>query len=228
MSRVLVIEDNERLAAYVCRAIEQEGIEADACADLSAAEYILSQQEYSAMILDRGLPDGDGLSLLKGLRNKGIMIPCLVLTAQSAIHDRVLGLEAGADDYLSKPFEMIELVARVKALLRRPTEMKTLAPAYGDLQLFPNTSMLQIKDQSVLVAPAEREILFVLIQAGEMTIRRSKLEQAAWGVNNPVTPNALDVALHRIRKKLQEFDSDICINNVRGVGYALQKKTTGI
>jgi DNA-binding response OmpR family regulator len=140
---------------------------------------------YQAVVLDRGLPDGDGLVLLQKLRNAGMRIPCLVLTARDALHDRVEGLEAGADDYLPKPFAMDEMVARVRALLRRPVEFRPLDPSHGDLTLLSHTGVLCCEDERVTLAPAEVHIMQLLMR--KHVVRRSALEAAAWGLSEAVT-----------------------------------------
>ncbi|WP_219703325.1 response regulator transcription factor [Marinomonas lutimaris] len=224
MNRIILVEDNDRLANMVSIALQKSGIELDAFTNLATAKLALDIQEYSLLILDRGLPDGDGLKLLKILRKNNITIPCLVLTARNAVHDRIEGLETGADDYLVKPFAMDELVARVRALLRRPTTIKSLTPAFGDLTLDINNAQLKCGNQIAPLAPAEVQILYILIQAEGETVTRSKLEQGAWGLTQAVTPNALDVALHRIRRKLFTVGSQIVISNIRGRGYVISKK----
>ncbi len=221
MNRIILVEDHERLTTLLSTALHRVGIECDCFSSSAAAWQALSMQQYAVLVLDRGLPDGEGLALLRRLRSNGNMIPCLVLTARNAVHDRIEGLESGADDYLSKPFAMDELVARVRALLRRPPVIQTLNPKYGDLELYPATAQLECAAKQVMLAPAEVQIMFSLMQsAGEM-VARNKLEQAAWGLSEAVTPNALDVALHRLRKKLLELNSTITITNIRGRGYAL-------
>jgi DNA-binding response OmpR family regulator len=226
MSRILLVEDHERLARLVCKGLEGAGIAADVVGRMDAAWGALHQVPYGALVLDRGLPDGDGLGLLQRMRTSGLGVPCLVLTARDALHDRVEGLESGADDYLAKPFAMDEMVARMRALLRRPTECRPLEPAHGDLQLKPTASALSCGSECVTLAPAEMQILLLLVQKGGETLRRTALEAAAWGLGNAVTPNALDVALHRLRRKLLAIGSRQQIVNVRGLGYALRE--TGV
>ncbi len=157
------------------------------------------------------------------MRHAGLALPCLMLTARDALHDRVQGLEAGADDYLPKPFEMAELVARVRALLRRPAVSQPLQPAYGDLRLYPDAGAMGCGSESIVLAPAEMQIMLLLVRReGEIT-RRSAMESAGWGLNEAVTPNALDVALHRMRRKLAAIGSRSQIVNMRGHGYALRE-----
>ncbi|MFG6441043.1 response regulator transcription factor [Roseateles sp. LKC17W] len=223
MNRILLVEDHERLAGLISKGLGDAGIAVDVVDRIATAWSALQQVPYRALVLDRGLPGGDGLDLLKRLRAAGLGTPCLVLTARDALHDRVEGLEAGADDYLPKPFAMDEMVARVRALLRRPVESRTLAPGHGDLQLRPDAGTLCCDGESVTLASAEMQIMLLLVEKGGDTVRRSALEAAGWGLGEAVTPNALDVALHRLRRKLQAVGSAQRIVNVRNLGYALRE-----
>jgi DNA-binding response OmpR family regulator len=223
MSRILLIEDHERLARLVCKGLAAAGIAVDVVGRVDAAWTAIQQMPYQALVLDRGLPDGDGLVLLRKLRNAGLGVPCLVLTARDALHDRIEGLEAGADDYLPKPFAMEEMVARVRALLRRPLECRPLDPRHGDLILRPDAGVMCSGDESVTLPSAEIHIMLLLLRKHEEVVRRSALEAAAWGLSEAVTPNALDVALHRIRRKLLAIGSSQRIVNVRGQGYVLRE-----
>ncbi|KAF1008929.1 MAG: Transcriptional regulatory protein tctD [Luteibacter sp.] len=223
MSRILLVEDHDRLAALIQKGLSGTGFGVDMCLRIDQAWSALQQVHYQAMVLDRGLPDGDGLTLLLRLRASGQRVPCLMLTARDALHDRVEGLDAGADDYLPKPFAMDELVARVRALLRRPVELRSEHPQHGDLLLRVDTQSLCSGPECVSLAPAELHIMLALITKRGETVRRSALEAAAWGIGSAVTPNALDVALHRIRRKLIAIDSNQKIVNARGLGYALRQ-----
>ncbi len=223
MNRILLVEDHERLAQLMCKGLAAAGIAVDVIDRIDTAWAALQQLPYQALVLDRGLPDGDGLVLLQRLRNTGRGVPCLVLTARDALHDRVEGLEAGADDYLPKPFAMDEMVARVRALLRRPSEHHTLDPSFDDLTLRPDAGVMCCGTQSVTLAPAEMQIMLLLLRKPLEVVRRTALEAAGWGLSEAVTPNALDVALHRIRRKLRAIGSRQRILNVRSLGYALRK-----
>lgn len=222
MKRVLLIEDHDRLAQLMCKALAAAGIAVDVIDRLGAAWTAIGQLSYQAVILDRGLPDGDGLSLLQRVRGAGLQIPCLVLTARDSLHDRVEGLAAGADDYLPKPFAMDDMVARVRALLRHPVDCGPLDPGHGDLMLRPGEGLLCCADASVALAPAEMQIMLMLVHRHAGVVSRSALQAAAWGLSEAVTPNALDVALHRIRRKLLSVGSRQRLVNVRGLGYALR------
>ena len=223
MYRIALLEDHERMAGLVCRAFAAAGIEVEVFERVAHARAAMRQLDYSAIIVDRGLPDGDGLEFLRQIRARGNVTPCLMLTARNAVHDRVEGLETGADDYLVKPFSMEELVARVRALLRRPATLQTLSPEYEGLAILPEQGLAKCGDETVSLAPAELQILLSLVKARDQIVRRAALEAAAWGLSSPVTPNAMDVAVHRLRKKLDAIGSRVQLVNIRGHGYALRE-----
>jgi DNA-binding response OmpR family regulator len=223
MHRVALVEDHERLAGMIKAALSRSGIETDIFADAAAALFALERYEFALLLLDRGLPDGDGIKLLRRLRARGSTMPCLMLTARDAIHDRVEGLESGADDYLTKPFSMEELVARVRSLMRRPSAMATLTPDFAGLSVDPEHACMRCKEGWVSLSPSELQIMLRMVSAAGKVVRHAQLEHAAWGLHDDVTPNALDVALHRLRKKLFAIDAGVRIVNVRGLGYQLQK-----
>lgn len=222
MSRILLVEDHERLARLVCKGLVAAGIAVDVVDRIDAAWATIRRLPYQAVVIDRGLPDGDGLVLLQRMRRAGIGVPCLVLTARDALRDRVEGLDAGADDYLPKPFAMDEMVARVRALLRRPVDVRPLDPSHGDLTLRPASGIMCCGEQSVALAAAEMQIMLLLLRKHEEVVRRGTLESAGWGLGEAVTPSALDVALHRIRRKLLAIGSRQRIINARGLGYVLR------
>jgi len=222
MNRIALVEDHERLSTLVRKALAGAGIEVDVFDRIASARHAIADARYGAIVVDRGLPDGDGLSLVRRLRADGNVTPCLMLTARDAVHDRVEGLEAGADDYLAKPFSMEELAARVRALLRRPAAMQSLTPSFGDVRLAPDQGTMSCGAETVTLPSAELQIMLCLVKAEGLVVRRGALEAAAWGLTEAVTPNALDVALHRLRKKLLAIDSTLQVLNVRGHGYALR------
>lgn len=204
-------------------ALQHAGIEADVFGRVAEAWQAMDLASYAAMVLDRGLPDGDGLAFLQRLREAGDSVPCLILTARDAVNDRIEGLNRGADDYLTKPFSIEELVARVQALLRRPPMVRAVDPVHGDLRLSAANATLRCGGNSVVLPASELQIMAALMQAAGDTVRRQSLEHAAWGLGEAVTPNALDVALHRLRRKLETIGSTYGICNVRGAGYAVRK-----
>jgi DNA-binding response OmpR family regulator len=222
MNRIALVEDHPRLAALLIQALRNAGIETDSFEQIEPALRAATGQAYAVLVIDRGLPDGDGLELVRQLRAAGIRTPCLMLTARDALHDRVEGLESGADDYLTKPFSMDELVARVRALMRRPAVLQTLTPEFGDVQVRPAEGCMTCGAETVTLPPAELQIMVTLVRSGGATVRRSTLEAAAWGLGEAVTPNALDVAIHRLKRKLVAINSTLQIVNARGHGYALR------
>jgi DNA-binding response OmpR family regulator len=225
MNRVALVEDHERLAALIRTAFGGTGIEIEPFERLSHARSASAEVMYSAWVVDRGLGDGDGLDLVREFRSKGNQTPCLMLTARDALHDRVEGLEAGADDYLVKPFLMDELVARVRALLRRPALLQDLTPEFSGVQVLPGESLLRCDARRVALASAELQIMLCLVKAQGRAVRRTALEMAGWGLGDGVTRSALDVAVHRLRKKLQDIGSELELINMRGLGYALAHPT---
>ncbi len=222
MNRIALIEDHERVANIVCRAFANTGIEVEVYDRIATARVALRQLSYSTIIVDRGLPDGDGLEFVRELRSRGTMTPCLLLTARDAVNDRIAGLDGGADDYLTKPFSTQELVARVRALLRRPAALHAADPEYRGLKIVAAATTMEFGDDAITLAPAELQIMLTLVRAAGVAVRRSALELAGWGLTEAVTPNALDVAMHRLRKKLSAIESKVEIVNSRGHGYALQ------
>jgi DNA-binding response OmpR family regulator len=211
MGRLLIVEDHAGLRGLMGRELARAGIASDGARTAAEAGACIATVRYAAIVLDRGLPDGDSLSWLRRL----------MLTARDALHDRIDGLEAGADDYLPKPFEMAELVARVRALMRRQASWVGSVETFGDVTIEPALSVLRRGQASVNLSAAELQLLLALMRARGAVVRRTALEAAAWGLSEPVTPNALDVALHRLRRKLVALGSRLQIRNSKGIGHAL-------
>jgi DNA-binding response OmpR family regulator len=228
MSRVLVVEDQLELQRELVQALARAGLAADACASTAHAGACLEAVSYGALILDRGLPDGDGLVWLKRQRERRpgtrALPPCLILTARDALRDRIDGLDGGADDYLTKPFELEELLARVRALLRRPAAVASSQRQWAGVSIQPELAQMSSAQGSVTLSASELQVMLSLVCAQGMVVRRKTLEDAAWGLSEAVTPNALDVVLHRLRRKLHSLGSPLQIGNTKGVGYALQSE----
>ncbi|MDQ2140621.1 response regulator transcription factor [Alcaligenaceae bacterium B3P038] len=221
-NRVALLEDNPRMAALICKALSAAGIPVDVFERIDSAWQAIAPGGYAALVIDRSVPDGDGLDLVKRLRARGNATPCLMVTARDAIHDRIQGLESGADDYLPKPFSLEEFVARVRALMRRPVVLASLNPSFGGLTVHPDMGCMTHGPTTVPLPPAELQILLALVQAAGQVIRRSRLEATGWGLGEGVTPNALDVAVHRLRRKIASAGAAVQIVNLRGQGFALQ------
>lgn len=220
-TRVALVEDHARLAALVIRGLAGAGIAVDHYDTLATAAHGILDRPYAAVIVDRGMPDGDGLDLVRRLRSAGRETPCLMLTARDALHDRVDGLDAGADDYLVKPFALDELSARVRALMRRTPQLRQTQPVFGDITVAPAQSAMTRAGEIVPLSAAELQIMMALVRANGRVVRRESLEMAAWGISEAVTPNALDVAVHRLRKKIAALESRVALINMRSLGFLL-------
>jgi DNA-binding response OmpR family regulator len=220
-SKILVVDDEMHIRELARLYLTREGYEVEGVGDGDQAMARFAQLKPDLVILDIMLPGIDGLTICKEIR-KVSQVPIIMLTARDEVTDKVVGLEVGADDYLTKPFSTEELVARVRALLRRPAILQASNPEFAGLQILPAAASMKNGDESVTLAPAELQIMLTLVRAEGRTVRRPALELAGWGLADAVTPNALDVALHRLRKKLAAIDSAVQLVNVRGQGYALQ------
>lgn len=217
--RLLVAEDNVLLGQGIEAGLKQAGFTVDRVLDGGAAALALEAVDYELLILDLGLPKMSGSDLLQSLRSKGSDIPVLVLTARDTLQDRVAGLNAGADDYLVKPFDLSELVARIRALLRRAHGRTVTMIEYANLRLDP-TSLQVIKDgKAIQLSARECAILVDLLEHKGIALSRARLEESLYGWNEEVESNAIEVHIHNLRKKLGEQ----LIKTIRGVGYLICK-----
>ena len=220
--RLLIIEDERRIAELVAGALRQAGFVADVVGAVADAEAALRATPYDAAVLDLGLPDGDGLSLLADLGHRPESPPVLVLTARDTVEDRVAGLDAGADDYLIKPFAMAELVARVKALLRRPGGPMGVRLEAGNLALDTVGRDVQVGGEIVPLARQELAILEHLMRRLGRVVPKAVLEEKLYGMGDELESNAIPVHVHHLRRKLIEARADCVIHTVRGIGYFLE------
>jgi DNA-binding response OmpR family regulator len=220
--RALIVEDQERLGALMAQGLRRAGFAADRASNLTLADEALGAAKFDLILLDLGLPDGDGMHWLKRARAGGLSTPVLIVTARGELEDRVGGLDTGADDYVTKPFEMEELLARCRALVRRPSD--TLAPVLsaGDIALDTATREVKVGGLDIEFGKRETDILEVLLRRPGRVVTREDIEQRIYGFGEEVTPNALEVAVSRVRKKLADAGSKIVIHTVRGVGYYLK------
>jgi len=219
--RLLIIEDEARIVEILRSALSRSGFAVDAvgrCADARAA---LEVNPYDAVILDLGLPDGDGLALLKDMRAGGNAVPVLVLTARDSVEHRVAGLDTGADDYLVKPFAMSEVVARIKALLRRPEGALGALLKSGNIAFDTIGRDLRV-GATVLVLPRrESAILEHLMRRAGRVVPKTVLEEKLYGIDDELGSNAIPVHVHHLRRKLLDRGATVQIHTVRGVGYLL-------
>jgi DNA-binding response OmpR family regulator len=219
--RLLVVEDEARIAEIVRAGLVRDGFAVDVVRLCADAREALATNPYDAAILDLGLPDGDGLKLLKELRAGRNAVPVLVLTARDAVEHRVAGLDAGADDYLIKPFAMAELVARTKALLRRPGGALGATLKAGNIAFDTIGRDVRI-DQGVLLLPRrEAAILEHLMRRVGRVVPKALLEEKLYGLDDELGSNAIPVHVHHLRRKLMDASATVEIHTVRGVGYLL-------
>ena len=221
--RLLVVEDEPELATLMRRALERGGFAVDLATDLARTEDHLALTEYDVVVLDLALPDGDGLSFLRRLRRLRSAVPVLILTARDGPEDRVVGLDAGADDYLVKPFHMPELLARLRALLRRPNAALGVTLGLGNL-VFDTTNRRALVDGiDIGLSAREARMLELLLRRQSSVVTREALEQGLYGFDAQLGSNAMEVLVHRLRRRLTDTAATLCLHTVRGIGYLLSE-----
>jgi two-component system, OmpR family, response regulator QseB len=213
--RLLLVEDDPMIGKSVQQGLKQDGYTVDWVRDGQAAELALANEVYSLLLLDLGLPRKGGLEVLTGLRRAAKTIPVLILTARDAVTDRVKGLDAGADDYLVKPFDLDELAARVRALLRRQTGRTEPVIEFGGLTVDPATREVTADGNPVALSAREFALLRALLERPGVPQSRAQLEDRLYGWGEEIESNAVEVYIHALRRKLG-VDR---IKNIRGVGY---------
>ena len=202
--RLLIVEDNEELAELLAKGLRTAGYEADVLSTVEDARAVLSTTFYAALILDLGLPDGDGLALLREMRQRDNPIPVLVLTARGGLHDRVHGLRSGADDYLVKPFALEELIARLEAQLRRPGHLLGNSLRIANLQFDTQNRQASIDDQPQVLSARETAVLELLMRSKGRVVSKKQVEDHIFGHSGEVASNAIEVYVHRLRKQLAD------------------------
>ena len=215
MMRLLLVEDDLMVGTSTCKALQMEGFIVDWVRDAEKAALALDAVSYALMLLDLGLPKKDGLTLLREYRKKGNSTPTIIITARDDVENRVAGLNCGADDYLVKPVDLRELVARIRAVTRRHAGQGNPELARGSLRLNPMTHEVFQNEQPVALSPREFALLQALLQAKDSVLSRSELEERLYGWGDEVASNTVDVHIHNLRKKL----GTDAIRNVRGIGY---------
>lgn len=221
--RLLLIEDSERLRELVTEAVRAAGWRIDAVTSVADAEAAVAVTQYDVLLLDLGLPDGDGVDLIRTRRAARDQTPILVLSARSGIDDRVDGLDAGADDYLAKPFHSRELMARVRALMRRaPLSAQPVLEA-GKLRFDPAAGSVFCGEEPVKLSPRERGMLEILMRNVGRVVTSPHLEEALSEFEGPTSRNAVELVLSRLRRKLAPFEAGTAIETVRSVGYLLRE-----
>lgn len=219
--KLLIVEDDELLQQGLSLALAGEGYACDCAATAAEANALLISSQYSMIILDLGLPDMDGANLLRQWRRQQVELPVLILTARDALEDRVDGLDAGADDYLVKPFALVELQARVRALIRRYQGHSDNLMQLDDLQLNLSSQQVYVQQQPVEVTPKEFAILSRLMMRAGQTVNRELLQQDLYTWQDDLGSNTLEVHIHNLRRKLGKDR----IRTVRGIGYRLESSS---
>lgn len=217
--RLLLVEDTASLACWLQKALTQAGFAVDWLADGLAADQVLQTEQYSLVVLDISLPRLDGLSLLGRMRKRGQNVPVLLLTARAGVADRVRGLNHGADDYLSKPFELEELEARIRALLRRSQGQSQEAQTFGEL-IFHDEGYFELQHKPLALTPRESSVLTTLMQRRGRPVSRQQLYEQTFTLADEASPESIELYVHRVRKKLS--GSNVSIVTLRGLGYSLE------
>jgi DNA-binding response OmpR family regulator len=223
--RILLVEDNAELARLLTAGLAAQGLAADVVGTAIDARLALGSIRYSAMILDLGLPDDDGMNVLKEMRRDRDPLPVLVLTARGSVDDRVQGLRAGADDYLVKPFALEELVARLQALMRRPGELLGRSLSIANLVFDTESRQIFVDGRPELFSSRESAVLELLMRRQGRVVTKKAVEDQIFGMSSDVASNAVEVYVSRLRKHLAECRARLQIHTVRGVGYMIAEET---
>ena len=219
--RILVVEDDAPLAEVLRRGLTEDGYATDVVGKLVDATHAADTNEYDLIVLDRGLPDGDGSTLCSNLRAAGDSTPVLMLTARDGLGDKVEGLDAGADDYLTKPFDYPELTARIRALLRRPAETQSPILTHGTIEMDPASRRVSRSSITIPLTAREFSLLEMMLRSPSNTHTRTDLLEHVWDANYDGLSNVVDVHIANLRRKLELPGQPDPIDTVRGVGYRL-------
>ncbi len=221
--RILLVEDEPEMASALCSALVGQDMVVDHVSNIADAKDVLLDRVHDVLLLDRQLPDGDGLLLIAALRADGNPLPVLVLTARGDLADRVAGLEDGADDYLGKPFAFEELLARLRVLLRRPTTLQARVVRVGRLSFDFTHQEASVDGKHLEMPRRELLVLSALVRRMGRMVLRSFLMEAVFGLDDEIQSNALDTHVSRLRRKLADADAGVIINGIRGFGYLLRE-----
>lgn len=222
--RLLVVEDEQRIVEVLKDGLQSAGFIVDAMHTAASAKSAINNISYDAVVLDLGLPDGDGLEVLSSARKMGVQLPVLILTARDAVEDRVKGLDAGADDYLTKPFAMKELVSRVKALLRRPGGALGAVLEAGNLAFDTIGREVTVAGTPAVFSRRELSVLEILLRRFGRVVPKEVLEEKLYAFDHEPESNAVSVHMHHLRRKLKSLNANVEIHTVRGIGYLLSEK----
>ena len=217
--RLLIIEDNQRLCQAVAESLRAQGFAVDTAASVTEGLRIWRAAEYDAAVLDLMLPDGSGLGALKEMRDRGNLTPVLILTALGSIEDRVRGLDGGADDYLVKPFAMQELIARLRAMLRRPGAALGRTLTLGNVKLDTSARIVTVAETPLDLTRSELIVLEALLRHQGCVISKERLAECLYDFEQERSANSVETHVHRLRKKLAAAGADVSLRTLRGLGY---------
>jgi DNA-binding response OmpR family regulator len=217
--RLLVIEDNQRLCQAVAESLRAQGFAVDTAASATEGLRIWRAADYDAAVLDLMLPDGTGLGALKEMRDRGNATPVLILTALGSIEDRVRGLDGGADDYLVKPFAMQELIARLRALLRRPGAALGRTLTLGSVKLDTSARVATVAETPLDLTRSELIVLEALLRHQGRVVSKERLAECLYDFEQERSANSVETQVHRLRKKLAAAGADVSLRTLRGLGY---------
>jgi heavy metal response regulator len=220
--RLLVVEDEKKVAGFIKKGLEEEGYAVDVAYDGELGLAMALDGVHDVIILDMNLPGMDGLSVLKDLRKQKVTTPVLLLTVRATIEDKVIGLDSGADDYLTKPFAFQEFVARVRALIRRRTETEPAILQIADLRLDPSQRLVFRGDEKIDLTPKEFSLLDYFMRNPGRVLTRTMITEHVWDYDFDTMTNVIDVYVNYLRKKIDTHREQSLIQTVRGVGYVLR------
>ncbi len=219
--RILLVEDNERLAEAISENLTAAGFAINHVSRGEDALAVTADQQYDAIVLDLGLPDIDGMDVLKALRDKKNAVPVLMLTARDQLSDKIEGLNKGADDYMVKPFETDELIARLNALLRRPAQAVSEIITVGNLSFNTTNRQAMARDKILELSKRETDLLEQLLRSLGKIVSKKSIEMRLYSYEDKGSVNSVEVLVHRLRKKLESYDAGIDIHTLRGIGYMI-------
>lgn len=220
--RLLLVEDHEDLSGLLARGLATAGFATDCVHTAAAAEAALATTRFAIVILDLSLPDGDGLTVLRNLRGRDDPTPVLVLTARSAVPERVKTLQSGADDYVTKPFALEEVIARLHALLRRPGHLLGSSLEVANLTLDTEARQVYVGNEVVSLSQREIAVLEMLMRRSGRVVSKKIIEDQLYGLYSDIGSNAVEVYMHRLRKQLAEAAAQVQIHTIRGIGYLIK------
>lgn len=226
MKKILLVEDESKIANAVARGLKYEGFEVSIASDGEEALILGKDEEFDCIVLDRMLPLKEGVEVCKELRESNIKTPIIMLTAKSGVNDKIEGLDAGADDYLAKPFSLDELLARIRALLRRPNVILNEEIKVGDLVLNTTTFEAKRNGKTITLSKKEYDLLEYLMRNANKTISKEKIINHVWDFDSDILPNTVEVYMGYLRNKIDKpFKDKKMLQTVRGFGYKIEGET---